>query len=55
MWYATCIICALIIAFGLARLGYNIGMGLKWLGVMINPKGEPKQENTVSWMDRLKK
>lgn len=38
MWYVTCIICAIIIAWGIAYCGKNIGTGLIELAKSLKEK-----------------
>ena len=45
MWYATCIICAVILAWGIAYAGKNIGIGLIRFGESVNNENYHRKKN----------
>lgn len=42
MWYATCIVCAMILAWGIAYCGKNIAIGLIEIAKSIKDKNGRK-------------
>lgn len=45
MWYATCIICAIILAWGIAYCGKNIAIGLIRFGESVNNENYHRKKN----------
>ena len=42
MWYATCVVCAAILAWGLAYCGKNIAIGLSMLANAMRENSKKK-------------